>query len=371
MTSLPLSIQMLLPLLADGNSHRRAWTLILLQGPGPEMLRTHIQEIHNALGSNSPGIPELNEIIDLSGAAVSDASDTIPNQHYLSQATQRRFVEIVPGRGKVVRYVDLATGDSDVGKTEDLGNEFHFIPIDSKAAEKLWQTVESRINDPIDSALAGRTLTIAQERLLKDYVALHFARNPQLLEVHHKSVKSAVENQLEELARTPFAAAAFYRKTGLHVAQLGGEAARIGARELQGRFTDLYERGALFRLTAQRIFEDVKDRIDPLGVELVTPASPSKEFLVGDVPALTVQEATGRVGVLGGVAVDEAEYLFMALAPQLVVALGPSDGYSSADDTRVDRLNNFQVNGARERVFFRPSAAFAVQIEAWRPASET
>jgi hypothetical protein len=180
-------------------------------------------------------------------------------------------------------------------------------------------------------------------------------------------VKSAIDGQIEELASTPLAAEAFYRRAGLHVPYLGGEAARLGARELQGRFADLYMRGALFRLTAQRIFEDVKDRVDLLEVALLSPDSPSKEFLVGDVPALTVREATGQVGVLGGVAIDEADYIFMALAPDLVVLLGPTHGYVTLDDWRVDQLNEFQVRGARERVFSRPSASFLAQISSWRP----
>ena len=339
---------------------------MLLQGPRPTTLRVHITAIDAALGAASPGVAELAAIFDLAESSVSPASALTPNQHYWSQATQRRFAEPVPRRGRVVRYYDLATGDTDVDETEHLGNEYHFLPIDSTAAEQIWQTVEGRINGAVEAVLAGRPLAFGQERLLKEYVALHFARNPQIVDVHHRSVEQVVESQLAELAKTPLAGEAFYRRTGLHAPYLGGEAARFGARETQKHFMELYKTGALLRLTAQRIFEEVKDHVEPLNIELLRPESLSKEFLVGDVPALTVRESTDQVGVVGGVTVDESDYIFMALSPKTTVLLGRGSGSSSVDDATVNRLNRYQIVGAREQVFCRPNADFAAEIATWR-----
>lgn len=110
------------------------------------------------------------------------------------------------------------------------------------------------------------------------------------------------------------------------------------------------------------------DRFETRGVELLSPASPSKEFLLGDVPALTLDEATGAVGPDGGVPIDQADVIVMPVSPRLLVVLGRSaHGSRVLSDDEVDRYNELQVRGAQDFVYYRPGAVFELQIAAWRP----
>ena len=64
------------------------------------------------------------------------------------------------------------------------------------------------------------------------------------------------------------------------------------------------------------------------------------EFLLGDIPALTVDHATGAVGVAQGVTADHADEIFMPLAPRLLVTLGPPDGAASSPTTKSTSTTN-------------------------------
>jgi hypothetical protein len=112
--------------------------------------------------------------------------------------------------------------------------------------------------------------------------------------------------------------------------------------------------------------EAVCDRFDPKGVEILTPSNSSAEFVLGDVPAITVNHGTGAAGLAAGVAVDEADEIFMPFGPRLLVVVGGSSGARSIGDADVERYNRLEVRLARNRVFHRPGSNFALDIEAWR-----
>lgn len=67
--------------------------------------------------------------------------------------------------------------------------------------------------------------------------------------------------------------------------------ARLGAKAAHERLITLHTDGGLFRLNAQRLYEKVCDRFDNRGVKNLTPSA-NKEFLIGDVPAITLKEST-------------------------------------------------------------------------------
>jgi hypothetical protein len=102
-------------------------------------------------------------------------------------------------------------------------------------------------------------------------------------------------------------------------------------------------------------------------VEILTPASAQKQFLIGDVPAITLKESTGEFGISQGITVDEADEIFMPLTPRLLVVVGPPDAARTLPDDEVDAYNEMQVREARDCVIHRPGAQFAASIAAWRP----
>lgn len=192
-------------------------------------------------------------------------------------------------------------------------------------------------------------------------MALHYTRNPQTLTVHNQSFADALKRGIDGLAKTPRAAGAFQQTYGLVAA--GPEARRLGAEAVYGRLIKLHEEGGLFRLSVQRLFEKVCDRFETRGIQILTPDSRDKEFLLGDLPAITIDRTTGATGV----PVDEADEIVMPLTPRLLIVLGVSNGTRSIPDDEVDSYNALQARLARDYLIHRPAATFtAATIANWR-----
>jgi hypothetical protein len=343
-----------------------AQVLLAILGAGPESVRQYINELDAILGADSPGIAGLEELVRVTEQAVDGARPTVPKQHFLSQVVQRRWQEPVPGLGKVLRSYDLRTGVEDHGTTEELGMVEHFVQVDSKATEDLWWVVENEFNRAVNPVLAGQPPSAKQLDTLKACVALHYIRNPQIVKGHQDGFAAAVEQQTERLIRVGYASLVYYREHGIWPA--GPEAYQEGVDLVQKRMTDLQASGGLFRLSIQRLYEKVRDEwFASMNIELVVPVSSSKEFLIGDVPALTVNTTTGTAGVRNGVAIGNADLIFMPLAPKLAAIVGGGTGVHTANDQECDDLNRYQVIGASHYVYYRPGANFAPSIASWRP----
>lgn len=362
-TNLPQAIQLVLPMLASDSGQARVQTLLAIQGAGPDYVRQHLADVDAALGASSPGIAVLTDLVRKAEDAVSTPS-TIARQHFISQTgVLRQFVENTPG-GLQLAKLDVATGRLSLTGTNGVGYIRHFVRADSQTTENLWGQVEANLSQAITAALNGTALTNAVHiSTLRHAVALHFARNPQTLAIHNDSFADVLQKQLQRVSQD-LAAEAFRRRYGLEPA--GPQALRLGAEAVHERLVGLHAQGGLFRLSVQRLFEMVCDRFDTRGVQILTPATPSKEFLLGDVPSLTVDYTTGAVGIAEGVTVDSADEIFMPLAPRLLIAVGPPDGARSIPDDEVDQYNRRQARAAQTYVIYRPGADFAASIAGWR-----
>jgi hypothetical protein len=365
MPNVPPAIAVVIPVLAADGGRARVDTLLAIQGVGPDYVRQHLSAIDAALGSSSPGIVGLIALIDQAEQAVSTSSPKAARrQHVISQVVLRKFVEQLRP-GKVLARVELASGQIDLIGTNGAGYVDDFVPVDSEATERLWQQVEGRLNPAIAAALNGTAFgNPTYLSTLRNVVALHFVRNPQTLTIHNRSFADTLDKQVDQLADTEFAAEAFRRE--YHLEPAGPEAQRLGAEASQERLITLHREGGLFRLSVQRLFEKVCDRFDAKGVEILTPATVTKEFLLGDVPAITIAQATGAFGLSQGVTVDEADKIVMPLSPRLLVAIGPPDAARTIADDEVDSYNEMQVREARDYVVYRPGANLAAAIAAWR-----
>jgi Protein of unknown function (DUF4238) len=364
-TNLPPAIQLILPFLASDGGRARVNTLLAIQGVGPDYVRRYLADIDAALGAASPGAVALADVVRKAEDAVSTPS-TVRRQHVISQGVLRRFVEDVPPGGRQLTWFDLVADQPELKGTKEVGYVEHFVPVDSKTTEELWQQVENHLTQAITAALNGTALTSpVHMSTLRQAVALHFARNPQTLTVHNQNFTDTVQDQIERQAKTSLAAEAFRRRYGLEPA--GPEALRLGAEAVVDRLVQRHKEGGLFRRSVQRLFEMVCDRFDARGIQILTPASPSKEFLLGDIPALTVDHATGAVGIAQGVTADQADEIFMPLAPGLLVAVGSANATRSIPDDEVDLYNQRQARAAQDYLIYRPGASFTANIiAAWR-----
>jgi hypothetical protein len=363
-TSLPLAIQMLRDALAPDQGQGSADSLLAILGVGPDYVRQNIAALDTALGPFSPGVSGLHELIRKAEEAVSTSRPTVARQHVISQVILRRFAGRIPSGRRQLAYFDRAAGQATLADAEDVGYVENFVPVDSQATEDLWQTVETRLRPAIKAALGGNAIgNPVHISTLRQAVALHYVRNPQTLIVHNQSYADALRNGIDRAAKSPYAAHAFEQKYA--IAAAGPEALRLGAEAIYGRLIKLHDEGGLFRLSVQRLFEKVCDRFDSKGVQILTPASRDAEFLLGDLPAITINRASGEAGP--GVPIDQADEIVMPLTPRLRVSVGLPDGARSIPDDEVDWYNALQVRLAREYLIHRPADAFtAATITSWR-----
>jgi len=337
----------------------------MIVGADPVSVRQYVAAIDAELGSQSPGTTALTALIDQAEQAVSMSSTTRQHQHVISETVLRKFLRTVPPAGRVLARVDLVGGQRDLVVPNDVGYVDNFVPVDSKVTEELWGQVESRLFAALKAARGDTALgDPVHLSTLRNVVALHFVRNPHTLELHNEAFAGALEAQLERTAMGPWAAEAYQRQYGIVPA--GPEGMRRGAELFHERVITLHSQGGLFRISVQNLFEKVCDRFASRGVEILTPANPGKEFLLGDVPAITIALATGQFGLSRGVTVDEADMIFMPLTPRLLVVIGPPSAARSISDADVAAFNRMQVREARDYVLHRPGADFAASIAAWR-----
>ncbi len=78
--------------------------------------------------------------------------------------------------------------------------------------------------------------------------------------------------------------------------------------------------GALWRERIESLYLNVRAMTQAAGLEILTVQD--GEFLIGDVPALTVRAGHAGVGVMGGIALAEAQSVLLPLGPRHVAALG-------------------------------------------------
>ena len=94
----------------------------------------------------------------------------------------------------------------------------------------------------------------------------------------------------------PLLAYWFYQEKGLYPA--GGEALGIFAGELMRLSLTLAGSGALWRERVESLYLQARAMTQAAGLEILTPQG--GEFLIGDVPALTIRAGHAGVGVRDG-----------------------------------------------------------------------
>lgn len=364
---LPPAIQMILPWLLADRGRARAGTLLQILGAGPDYVQQYLAGIDSAMGADSPGMTGLADLVSKTRAAGSASAPTVPRQHVTSEAILRRFTDLVdPRAGKQLTSCDLVTGRTRRIGAGGVGYVTNFVKVDSAATELVWKRVEDSLTDAITAAENGTVLSDPRlVGVLRDTIALHHVRHSQTKGMHENTWADTRARRVAELAATPLGAEAFRRTYGIHPA--GPEGRTMGAEAALSRLTESADEGALFRLRVEDLFDRICDRFAHNGLEIIIPASQDKEFLIGDIPALTVDFATGAAGLAQGVGLANATAIVLPLSPRVLAALGPADAIGTAPDVLVDKLNALQVRTAERYVFFRPQADLALSIAALRP----
>jgi len=97
------------------------------------------------------------------------------------------------------------------------------------------------------------------------------------------------------------------------------------------------------------------------GVEILTLSC--REFVAGDIPALTVCKGEPGAGVNGGVGYAFADAIILPIAPDCLARVVDGPGrYVEIDDEEVRELNAWQVRGAFSHVYRRPGSGLEEYI---------
>src|SRR5207249_1685383 len=117
---------------------------------------------------------------------------------------------------------------------------------------------------------------------------LHFARSKAAQVVHARVWAEIVEGGRNRwmTQNRQLLAYWFYREKGLYPA--GDEALGIFVDEIMGLSLSLAGSGALWRERIESLYLQARAMTDAAGLEILMPPA-SGEFLIGDVPALTVR----------------------------------------------------------------------------------
>ena len=374
MTShLPESLQLILPIIAADQGRSRAQTLLAILCVDPDYVDQYLGSIDAALGANSPGLVGLAQLVADTRKACSASAPKVHRQHVMSQAILRRFCEQVRNNaGSELLRWDLRYGSSRLTGPGGVGYIQDFVKIDSAATEGVWRRVENGLPDAIAwaeaiTAVAKNGTNFPESQyvsVMRDAIALHYVRNPRTLEIHEQSFQAAHDKNSHLWSSSAWSNEAFRRTYGLEPA--GPEGRRLGAEALVRQIKTRFDEGAVFRLCVEELFDKVCDRFRSYGLELNVPAEPDSEFLIGDLPALTVTTGMESADVQVGVPLGEARTIVLPFTPRLLISLGPMNAVNVLSRSDVDRINGMQVHAAREFVCQRPGANFS-HVLAARP----
>jgi hypothetical protein len=200
------------------------------------------------------------------------------------------------------------------------------------------------------------TLLSSPEHLatVKDAIALHYTRSQATCIVHVRIFMqaAAASRNLWLTDWRPRLEAAFYQAKGFYA--VGDQALGRFLDEIMQPNLDMAASGKLFRARIEDSYLKARAFVSSSGLEVLT--SGSSEFLIGDVPALTIPRDGTGLGSLGGTALGDARTVIMPLGPRHLVALARTSISAELTPGQVASANAYQVRGALEYVYFRPGS---------------
>ena len=241
---------------------------------------------------------------------------------------------------------------------DGVGWEEYFIPKASASAERLWWPVENALGRVIRRCIERTPLTSADLDWLRVAIALHFVRNPKTRVPHQQSYENARASVTSRIAshirmRPDFAVEFQRRHSGLLPAPGGSEAAAILAEDLAESFDNDQDSGLIWRNSIECLFKRVPEVLARSSIEVLHPES--GEFLIGDSPVIVTNEALGK-GPADHLALGDATQIYMPLAPEVMIALGPNHAIGEIPAALVRQVNVQQIQAARKQVFMRPDS---------------
>ncbi|MXG30468.1 DUF4238 domain-containing protein [Streptomyces sp. YIM 132580] len=283
-----------------------------------------------------------------------EAERHVVGQHVISQVLLKRFAAPFGSNGlKLVPFnLDHPDRLHKMASPRQCGKVPYFARFASASLEQLWGKLETRIPDAARAVDRGDVFQHEHHvQTLKDLIALHLVRSLNYRKVHERiftkvytETRTALLTDKSELLRR-----AVLQRSGLHLAGPQGLAA--AADEILSPHLANFDNGADFRARIEDTFAKAKEMISGAGLEILMPAA--GEFLLGDNPALTIQQSETRTAF--NVAIGDSTAIVLPFGPRhLLVGRTPRNGMSVTTEYTVGFLNRLQIEAAEERVYLRP-----------------
>jgi hypothetical protein len=289
--------------------------------------------------------------------AAGPAAGHVTGQHLISKVILKRFAEpsgphqglICPFRLEYPHARHQPLGSDGCAKVDN------FVPWASGSVEKLWKETEDRLRDTLAAVDADTPPAFGDAghvSVIKSAIALHFARSKATWVVHARVWAETVERGRRRwlTEHRQLLVQWFWIQKGFYPA--GDEAL---ADELMELSLSLGRSGALWRERIESLYLQSRAMTQAAGLEILTPLG-NEEFLIGDVPALTVRADRAGAGVLSGIALAEAQSVFLPLGPRHAAALGRDNKIIRLTPSQVAEVNARQFRAAIDYVYLRPGS---------------
>jgi hypothetical protein len=361
-SSLPLLLRAVAAAIKQDGGQSTGRAVLFAASVNLDLFEQHIPDLAVA---TSVSQARLQQIVDVARTALDDTSPRVPGQHVVSKVMLRQFT--IPTKdGERLLAHSLRYGKAKLRAPKGVGKLEDFVKIDSKETEDLRGQTEQHLPAALSAPRTRRIFANPKHvAVVKDAIALHFARSLELLQAHAMLWEHGIERARQQhVADEAAMATLFYEKYGLlpPSARAAGE---IISEQLLAETRQLYESGAIFRLRVVDMFHAARQLAANAGLEIIRPAR--GEFLIGDVPAIPIDATRQALGVLGGVPFADASTVILPLGPRRLAALGRADAFRSVPGSFVKQLNAFQIAKAQTYVFMRPGSGLEPSVRSQRP----
>jgi Protein of unknown function (DUF4238) len=326
------------------------------------------------LGGPLPPMPSPEVVWRRMRRMAAKASVDVHTQHLVSGVLLGQFAApIGQGGAPQVNSLNLEYPDARPGGRglESAGSApvKDFVRFESGSLEEVWGRVETNAHVEFAAVRDGRALEPGHLDWLRDLIAIHHSRSIQYYVVFEDSLENARQMMRGFWQRYPDVLDSIAAsRLGLPD---GDDVSRDRAvEELHRPLSEQIEAGALLRVLMEYRYRRTRHWLRGLGVEILSPAS--GEFVIGDIPALTVRKGMPNAGVNAGIGLAFADSIILPVAPDFLLRLvdGPSR-YARADEDEVAELNAWQVRAAFNYVYLRPGSGledFIRSVDRPRPS---
>jgi len=322
------------------------------------------QRINDLSAVSGVSVARLQQIVDTGRQAFDPAAPRRSDQHVVSQALLQFFYGPTNQGDRLISYI-LQYGNSRPRSAAAVGKIENFVKIDSEETEPLWSHTEQHLPAAIRAARTRRVLQQPEHvAVIKDAIALHYARSLDVLDsAEQRWTQTLAQARAVYLANPGWLEHLFYMKHGYHAS--GPTVHEEIVNDLLAKLTHQYESGAAFRLRVVDVFEETRLMAARGALEIIRPKS--GQFLIGDMPAISIDDARKALGIRGGVPFGDATTVILPLSPTRLAALGKVDRFEAVPAAAVRFTNFLQVNMAHKYVYMQPGSGLDSFVSAQRP----